>query len=47
MNANRLIMMAIRYAMRFGTRRMSAGQKCSPQLKQAQKMMRLTRWMGR
>ena len=47
MNANRLISMAIRYGMRFLTRKMSKGKPVDPKVTQATKAMRMARRTGK
>lgn len=47
MNANRLINMAIRYGMRFLTRKLSKGKPVDPNVQKATKAMRMARRAGK
>lgn len=47
MNANRLINMVMRHAMRFVTRRMSRGQPLDPKITKATKAVRMARRVGK
>lgn len=47
MNANRLINMVMRHAMRFVMRRMSKGQRVDPNVANATKATRMARRLGK